>query len=775
MSIFSWIGKQLMKPSGVVAKELKTVGDTIGNLISIASPKISASQGIKNIAKDFIANQKGAYNVIIGKEETSISKEMKKAKQEANLMENILDKAVGIGSDLVLDPLNLIGGKFAKGIIKGVERGAKVVKILEPIKKISKAISDSEATKKVISLFSNATSNAEFNAVVNKFRNLRDYKEANLIQQATDIAQKIKKLGKESEGIITEGLENPSSLINIKDKRILDIVKELKTTYSDFLNKARITGLTVGEIMNYAPHIRTKESLAKNLAKQFGIGAKEFSTAGIEKGRKLEGTIKELTEKGIDIFEKNPAIQLVKKGQVYAKAITSKMFANEVKKFSVKDGVKVSNPLLKELKFLPEHAKVIDNFYQTIKPEELNVIIRTFDKIQNWWKAQALIAPSYHIRNEAGNIWNNFIANVNPGYYIKAIAIQSGKLKNEKIIDDMKRLGVINEGWYAKDIGEEVLRRVSSGVKEGINPLSQQNYLFRINKAIGSAIENNSRIAHYLSKLSEGLSPEKAAESVKKYLFDYGDLTNFEKTIMKRIVPFYTWTRKNLPLQLSNLITQPAKYVLPHKIIREIESGTERPNEKYMSEYIKSNIPVLIRKNKEGDAEYFMLGTWLPYASAIDFLSQPLQNTLSSVSPLIKTPLELFSNKSTFFKNTLGEYSNIENQPLEQGQFLGQTMRKKNITLLRNIRLLNEMDKWIKKQDPMAIQDSFPVKILNLFFGKTATYDIKKSKYFYDLDTENRRRDYENAIRQAKKKGDKNQAKKLINEMKSFIKERNKK
>jgi len=183
----------------------------------------------------------------------------------------------------------------------------------------------------------------------------------------------------------------------------------------------------------------------------------------------------------------------------------------------------------------------------------------------------------------------------------------------------------------------------------------------------------------------------------------------------------------------------------------------------------------LIRKNKEGDAEYFMLGTWLPYASAIDFLSQPLQNTLSSVSPLIKTPLELFSNKSTFFKNTLGEYSNIENQPLEQGQFLGQTMRKKNITLLRNIRLLNEMDKWIKKQDPMAIQDSFPVKILNLFFGKTATYDIKKSKYFYDLDTENRRRDYENAIRQAKKKGDKNQAKKLINEMKSFIKERNKK
>ena len=41
---FNWLGKQLMKPTEVVAKELRGVGEVIGNLLSIASPKVSAEK-----------------------------------------------------------------------------------------------------------------------------------------------------------------------------------------------------------------------------------------------------------------------------------------------------------------------------------------------------------------------------------------------------------------------------------------------------------------------------------------------------------------------------------------------------------------------------------------------------------------------------------------------------------------------------------------------------------------------------------------------------------
>lgn len=875
---FRYIGKQLMKPSGIVAKELRGIGESIGDLISIASPRVSASEGIKKAAQSILKAQKGAFNVLAGTEETTLTKEM----EDAGKM-TALDKTMAIGGEFILDPL---------WVIKPVKIAAKVgqiTRLAKPAKALADLIKEAPAAKKLITLFSNTTGNPEFDAVVKKFRNLKDYREANLIDDAVKLQRDIKTLGKGAEEIITEGLENPASLykttekvipqvsksllakearkvekvgqellnnakktienfdekmvikianniadfnkdkiikgqyvtealqfykqtpeeiiklglqskfyketgINaleqrakeigiikgvkevaevkpIVDEKIINIVENLRNTYKTLLEQSKKVGLKIGEIQDYAPHIRTKESFLKTLKENFGLGAREFGKGAVEKGRKLEGTIKELTEKGIDIFEKNPAIQLAKKGQMYAKAITSQEFAGAVKKFAVEKGTEVTHPALKGLKFAQEQAAVIDNYYQSIRPEELKIIVKTFDKVQNWWKAQALISPSYHIRNIAGNLWNNFIAGVNPIYYFKAGALQKGELKSAGLIEKMKKLGVINKGWYSKDIGEEVIARVE-GVKNwkvGLNPLSQQNLAFKLNKGVGSVVENNARIAHYLSKVADGLSPEKAAESVKKFLFDYGDLTSFEKNIMKRLAPFYTWTRKNLPIQLEGLFTQPAKYVLPHKIVQKLEAGVEVPNEKYMSQYIGENIPVRIRKNEEGNTEYFLLGNWLPYAQSLDILSNPLDNIVAMTSPFIKTPYEQLSNQSTFFKDTLGQPSPIERDYKQQGEFLGQVLRQKNIQLLKNIRILNDINKWIDKQDPTATKDTWVVKILNTLFGKTATYDVGKSKYFYDLDTEERKQDYKKAIKSAQKKGDAEKANQLIQELNEFL------
>lgn len=767
---FSWIGKQLMKPVGIATKELFGVSETIANLMSIASPRIDAPEGIKKAAQSFIKAQVGAGKVLIGTEETSFLEEMKKVPSATPL--TMLDKAVGIGADFVLDPL------WVAKPIKGIKALGKITRLEKPAIAITKAVKQAPAFKKLKTLFTTTTGNKEFDTIVKKFRALKEAREERLIENAVQLQKDIKGFAKQgiknAEALITEGLENPASLKTITDKKIINIVETLNKTYSSLLKRGKEVGLKIGEIVDYAPHIRTKESFIGKLKKEFGIGAKEWGKGKVEAGRKLEGTIKELTERGIDIFEKNPAIQLVKKGQMYAKAITSQEFAHSVKNFATTIGDDVTHPALKGLKFDKEIAKTIDNFYQGIKPEELQVIIKGFDKIQNIWKAQALISPSYHIRNIAGNLWNNFIAGINPIYYKKALHYQKGSLKNTTLIKEMKDLGVINQGWYAKDIGEEVLQRVEGiGSWKGLNPLSQQNYLFQLNKKIGSAVENNARISHYLSKIADGLSPEKAAESVKKYLFDYGDLTTFEKNIMKRVAPFYTWTRKNIPIQLEGIITQPAKYALPHKVIEIIESGVEIPNEKFISSYITENIPVRYRKNKDGNTEYFLLGNWLPYASAIDVLSQPIETVVQMATPFLKTPIEQWANKSSFWKNTLGEYQAIEKKGRSPyGEFapLGYPMllRKKNIQLLRNIRILNDINKWVDKQDPTAVKDSYWVKALTTLFGKTATYDVGKSKYFYDMDTDDRIYELKKAIKDARKRGFNKKAEELRIELLEF-------
>ncbi|HPQ42939.1 MAG TPA: hypothetical protein PKZ42_01830 [Syntrophales bacterium] len=805
-NVFSWLGKQLMKPAGMVAETLETGANVAGSFLLPISDKFTFKEGLASAGRELVQGMKDIKDVATGDKETSFSKKYKEDTEtvrdyfgiDDNQFNKIADKIIGISSDLVIDPL------WVTKPVKAVKQLGRITKLDEPVKAAAEAVKDTSAMKQVRSLFSNTTGNKEFDEVVKKFRQLKNYREGELIDEAVQLQKdisKFKKSGiKNAEELITEGLENPASLKGASTE-IKETVNSLKNKYSGLREYANKIGLSIGEIQNYAPRIRTKESLLNSVKQQFGLGAREFGKGSIEKGRQAfkgmtQKQISELGGKYANYFEKNPAIQLAKKGQMYAKAITSQEFSNAVKKFAVKDGVEVSNPMLKGLKFAEEHAKVIDNYYQGIKPEELKVITKTFDTVQNWWKAQALISPSYHIRNVAGNIWNNYLANVNPLDYLKATGMQTApKIKNfldkkgfvklsskmdrytrdvAESINEMKKLGVIDEGWYAKDIGEEVIARVK-GVKnwkQGVNPLSQQNYAFRTNKAVGSAIENNARIAHYLSKTASGLSPEKAAESVKKYLFDYGDLTGFEKNILKRAMPFYTWTSKNIPLQLENIITQPAKYALPHKIIKEIESGVEQPNEKYMSPYIQENIPVRIRTDKNGNTEYFLLGMWLPYASAIDFLSQPFENIIKMVTPLFKTPTEQFFNKQTYFKNTLGEYEAIEEKAGQQGEFLGTTMRNRNIHLLRNIRILNDLNKLYDKKDPTQEQNSLGIKLMNILFGKAATYDEKKAKYFYNKDTQERLSDYKSAIKYNAKRGFIDEVKRLREEKQEFKKQR---
>lgn len=842
LSPFRWIGKQLGKGVGVSAEEMEGVGNAIGTLLQpIVTKNIDMPTARKKAAQELLQAQKDAWSVLKGDTETSYSKkiaELPLHKNTKSKLERGIDTTFGIGMDLMLDPLNVIAP------VKVLKYAGKVTGATKVAKTLSEVVAKTPLKTAIDYMFKTSMGDPEFMAIVNKFRNLKAYKEGQYLDQAVQLQKDLNQLTKTNPDIwktVTNALEDDDAYKLITDPKTKEIVDGLKTTYSDALTAAKEAGLSVGEIKLYAPHIKTKESWVDNVKNQFGLGSKEFGKGDIEKGRKMitlnaldnpdlppivgkmgnvtkgmtqlsekqkiaknlsdpftpyfkdkfgnvyevsKSTVAEtnkqyLIEKGVKLFEENPAIQLVRKGQMYAKAISAGEFAKAVKPFAVAEGgVKVTNPLFDGLSFLPEHARVIDNFYTGIKPDEIKIAIKAFDQVQNLWKANALVSPAYHIRNAAGNLWNNFLAGVNPFQYGKAAAIQKNiGGKYDDVIDEMKQVGVINEGWYAADIAEEMEKRVNAigNPKAGLNPLSQQNYVFRANRAVGSVVENNARIAHYLHMKSLGKTAEEAAESVKKFLFDYTDLTKTEKTIFKRIAPFYTWTRKNLPLQLSQLVTQPAKFAVPHKIINAIENSVEKPNEKFMSHYLKSNVPVRIRKNDKGETEYFMLGQWLPYASAIDFLSDPIENSIGMLTTALKVPAERYFNTSAFFKDTLGRPAKTDPDDIEEywTPITGQKyLNKKNVNLLRNIRVLNDINNWIDSNDPTKTGNSWQVKLMNQFFGKAATYNVQKSKYFYDKDTNARIIKLKDNIEKAQKSGYTEDAARLRKELIEFQQKR---
>lgn len=220
-------------------------------------------------------------------------------------------------------------------------------------------------------------------------------------------------------------------------------------------------------------------------------------------------------------------------------------------------------------------------------PRQITEFGRVFDKINNLWARQATVFgvnPAFHIRNMVGNVFNAFLGGTRDvSVFRRAISMQQDlhditvhmrktgdnfataaqKLELDEnvveILTQARRSGVLNDGR-----GVDILR-TSGGVDETdiaanrLNPLGDNFAGDTWGRNLGMATENNARLAVYLDQLNKGATHTQASQHVKRYLFDYGDLTRFENESLRRVSRFYTFMRKNTALQAYTLAHYPAR------------------------------------------------------------------------------------------------------------------------------------------------------------------------------------------------------------------------
>lgn len=226
----------------------------------------------------------------------------------------------------------------------------------------------------------------------------------------------------------------------------------------------------------------------------------------------------------------------------------------------------------------PEVARELERSNAILSDDAaIRGVLKSYDKVLNAWKGLAtvpLVGTGFHARNAQGNFWNNFLAGVkDPRDYAEAARLQRAMGAGKKLEGpdaEVLRLaedhGIFNRGAQEADLAKRdalaPLRGKGAGgtLRRRLSPLSDDNVAVASGRAVGSAIENNARLAHFLHVLRQTGDAERAAMSVKRHLFDYADLTPLERKGIKRVVPFYTFMRKNTPLQLAELARQPGKF-----------------------------------------------------------------------------------------------------------------------------------------------------------------------------------------------------------------------
>lgn len=297
-----------------------------------------------------------------------------------------------------------------------------------------------------------------------------------------------------------------------------------------------------------------------------------------------------------------------------------------------------------------------------------NSMLRFYDNIMGKWKTMATSARlPFHLRNAQSNYFLMWLGGVNPAMMPvrtkQALAIQRGakgfiKLKSGKQMsyDALRKManeyGVHGRGWLGADMPSFVFKEMDR-MLEGTSKLSRTlkhplAETARLSKRLGTTIEDNARVGLFVDAIAKGDAPLEASAKVRRYLFDYSELTPFEQNVMKRVAPFYTWMRKNIPLQISSVLEQPGKYAAVGKTFDAMDKKfTETAQENLLKpDYMRDMLYVKSPWKTDKNHPLYM-SVDLPYGDIQRMTS--LSQMISSVTPA-KTILELATNIRTFPK-----------------------------------------------------------------------------------------------------------------------------
>jgi len=185
-------------------------------------------------------------------------------------------------------------------------------------------------------------------------------------------------------------------------------------------------------------------------------------------------------------------------------------------------------------------------------------------------------------------------------------------------------------------------------------------------KGAAETREHYVRGAHWLYALENTKADsleelfQKAAERVRKYHPDGLDLTTTEKKIFRRLIPFYSWNRKAIPLILEGLAMHPAKILAYPKIMsamqesQGIESSVSDPwpDDQLFPNWLASNVigPVLppdsgfakaIARSPQ-EVGYTIINPGNPATDIMeDYFNNPVKGLGNSLTPFLKIPAEI--------------------------------------------------------------------------------------------------------------------------------------
>lgn len=656
---------------------------------------------------------KGIGSAITGKDYEPERRTFKDVAEELGVENSILKFGIGFVGDVLLDPTTYFGGAIARGlgiVAKGATGiGLKTIGKVAPeaetgLKLVGTGLQDalgrafqfgyktSKGAREDILTFLSKGQRAKLGLAASNLDRLG----TGVLTQAQREELALKMIaGKRAEFAAREAGKTPEEITQLARQAAESADPIVKKTIEEQIARSQKIGEQLGlenpyEV--YFPFIK-KDKLEKFLSETRGI------KVGSEGYRKQFKNL--LTNESMEL---DPAKAFfTRESQIVSDKMTRDFLSGFVKKYgkgleefkNSDEALKSGYQLIKEKGIFGKEVGYVSKYdgaliRDSISPEfqTVNMLAKAtgFDAVTSLFKRSVtgLFAP-FHIRNfVSGNIQNFEVLgkdvfnpkNIAIGQKIaylmgKGEKIPSGVIelggKTQKFSDVMKPFvdRFSGDTFYNADFdialksGAE-LKQVSGlfskqRLKETVKTagLGTEAIPFKVARGIGQFIEHQQKATAYVTALGQGKTIKEALQLAERAGFDYRALTRFESQIMRRIIPFYSFTRKNIELQLRTLGENPQRINQVLSFFENIGESLGEDEKRFLPDFIKESIGVKLEDTPEGLKQYIAsFGTPIEAFTQL-FGSNPILRSISQMNPLLKVPVEIGIGKDSFRQRDL--------------------------------------------------------------------------------------------------------------------------
>lgn len=355
-----------------------------------------------------------------------------------------------------------------------------------------------------------------------------------------------------------------------------------------------------------------------------------------------------------------------------------------------------------ELLFFPDEIKpVVEKYFSTRTRDGFAKVMDFYDNVLKAWKDVTLLpVPAFHGRNFVSNA---FLANI-AGVHPKALwdsgravnMMRKAAMGTEDYAEVLQRMdGIILSGEGGnvislRDLYQEWVKRGGptgslyyGEFAKGSGKLATRSKLERyvqkhwdlepsrkgfwvtdnawmnMGRSAFEMQENFFRLGAFIDGFQKTGSFEQANLLMKRAFYDYHDLSLFERKVLKRLIPFYAWARKNTPAMVESLLTRPELFAKTDKMVRGIQyalTDGEPPEEKDLVPWMMESFGVALSRADDGTYRIRTLDGLIPTYDAIRVLSDPLDVLQGGFTPILKLGPEQWFNIDSFRNRALERF-----------------------------------------------------------------------------------------------------------------------